>query len=149
MIERANPALQETDKVLAILADQNKGLAQLAVDSDTVLGPLARERDHIAGFINNATIAGEAAAERRNDIEQGFQSSSRTALKQLQSTMVQLRRFAEAGDAGRRRPPGRRPEPGRRHPGTRPFADAGTPGADKPRRRGRGQRPRPRRLEAA
>ena len=94
VIERADPALKQTDRVLAILAEQNKGLAQLAVDSDAVLAPLARERDHIAGFINNATIAGEAAAERSDDIEQGFVEFP-NALKELELTMVQLRRFAD------------------------------------------------------
>lgn len=95
VIYRADPALKETDKVLAILAKQNRGLAQLAVDSDAILQPLARERDHIAGFINNATTAGQAAAERAQDIERGFQDFP-PALQQLQPTMVQLRRFAEA-----------------------------------------------------
>src|SRR5262249_61908718 len=35
VIRRANPALQETDKVLAILAQQNNVLEQLATNSDT------------------------------------------------------------------------------------------------------------------
>src|SRR3954451_15206322 len=39
-IHRANPALRETDKVLNILAGKNRTLAQLAKDSDTVIGPL-------------------------------------------------------------------------------------------------------------
>ena len=38
------PALQETDKVLSILADQNKVLADLARNSDIVLAPLAAQR---------------------------------------------------------------------------------------------------------
>jgi phospholipid/cholesterol/gamma-HCH transport system substrate-binding protein len=96
VIKRADPALQETDKVLAQLADQNKQLAQLAADSDTILAPLARERQHLSGFIRNAAIAGQASAERRNDIELGLQRFP-AALNQLQLTMVQLRRFAESG----------------------------------------------------
>ena len=95
VIERANPALKETDRVLAILAKQNRGLAQLAADSDAILQPLARERDRIAGFINNATTAGEAAAERREDIELGFEEFP-SALSELESTMVELRRFEQA-----------------------------------------------------
>lgn len=93
VIKRADPALQETDKVLAILAKQNRGLAQLASDSDQILAPLARERTHVAGFIRNAADAGQAAAERQSDISLGFQRFP-PALKQLQSTMVQLRKFA-------------------------------------------------------
>lgn len=95
VIERANPALQQTDKVLAILAEQNQQLAQLQVDSDAILEPLAREKEHIAGFIKNATIAGEAAAERRADMEQGFVEFP-NALRELELTMVQLRRFSLA-----------------------------------------------------
>src|SRR5205823_14867344 len=38
-IHRANPALRDTDKVLAILASQNRTLADLAKNSDTVLTP--------------------------------------------------------------------------------------------------------------
>jgi phospholipid/cholesterol/gamma-HCH transport system substrate-binding protein len=93
VIRRADPALQETDKVLAMLADQNKGLAKLASDSDAILGPLAREREHVAGFIRNATTAGEAAAERRDDISRGLRDFP-PALDEIQSTMVQLRKFA-------------------------------------------------------
>ncbi len=95
VIRRADPALRETDEVLGQLAAQNKQLAQLAVDSDAILGPLAREREHLAGFIRNAAIAGEASAERRNDIVLGFRRFP-AALDQLEQTMVQLRRFAEA-----------------------------------------------------
>jgi phospholipid/cholesterol/gamma-HCH transport system substrate-binding protein len=95
VIERANPALQETDRVLEILADQNEGLAQLTADSDTILAALARERDSVAGFINNAAIAGQAAAERRDDIAEGFRRFP-PALEELEKTMVELRGFAEA-----------------------------------------------------
>ncbi len=108
VIERANPALKQTDKVLATLAAQNKQLAQLAVDSDAVLAPLARERQHLAGFIRNAAIAGSAAAERRDDLVAGIEEFP-NALTELQSTMVELQRFSEqatpvAVDLGRAAP---------------------------------------------
>lgn len=96
VIRRANPALRETNEVLSQLAAQNHQLAQLAADSDAILTPLARERSHVAGFIRNATIAGEAAAERRDDIVLGFQRFP-DALEQLELTMDQLTKFAEAG----------------------------------------------------
>ena len=47
IVDRADPALRETNKVLAILAQQNHALAELARNSDTVLAPLAREREPI------------------------------------------------------------------------------------------------------
>ena len=55
VIRRANPALQETDKVLQILARQNDQLEQLAVNSDTVLAPLARDRAQVASAIRNSS----------------------------------------------------------------------------------------------
>ena len=94
VIRRADPALQQTDKVLATLAKQNQQLAQLAQDSDTILQPLSEQRQHLAGFIRNAATAGTAAAERRDDIVAGFDEFPK-ALRELQSTMVELRRFAE------------------------------------------------------
>ena len=42
VIKRASPALQELDKVLQILANENHVLAKLAVDSDQALQPLAK-----------------------------------------------------------------------------------------------------------
>ncbi len=44
VIHRANPALRDTDKVLAVLASQNRTLADLAKNSDRVLIPLAAKR---------------------------------------------------------------------------------------------------------
>ena len=94
VIERADPALQQTDKVLATLAEQNKQLAQLAKDSDTVLTPLARERQHLAGFIRNAATAGQrrrrAQRRHRRRLQRVPERPARAA-----STMVQLRGFAE------------------------------------------------------
>jgi phospholipid/cholesterol/gamma-HCH transport system substrate-binding protein len=73
VIRRADPALKETDKVLKILASQNDVLQRLAVDSDTILAPLARERTHVSGAIANSGEVAQATAERgdalRADIE--------------------------------------------------------------------------------
>ncbi len=101
MIRRADPALQQTDKVLATLAEQNKQLAQLAEDSDTILAPLAAQRQHLAGFIRNAAIAGSAAAERRDDIVAGFDEFP-NALRELQQHDG---RAARASPSRRRRSP--------------------------------------------
>ncbi len=96
VVRRANPALQQTDRVLAILADQNKQLAQLAKDSDTALAPLARERRAVSGFISSAGETATASAERREEIGAGIARMPRF-LRELQSTMRELRGFAEAG----------------------------------------------------
>ncbi len=73
IVDRANPALRQTNRVLKILADQDAQLDSLASDGDTVLEPLARNRTSITGFLTNARIAGEATAERSEDLALQFQ----------------------------------------------------------------------------
>jgi ABC-type transporter Mla subunit MlaD len=89
VIRRANPALQQTDRVLAILASQNKVLNELAVNSDTVLAPLARERKSVAGAIRNSSDVAKATAERRDDLEADIQTLPKF-LDELKPTMEQL-----------------------------------------------------------
>src|SRR3954463_282094 len=93
-IHRANPALRETDKVLAVLAGQNRVLADLARDSDTVIAPLAEKRRRIANFIVEANKTGTATAERGADIERSFERFP-GFLRQLQPTLQQLSDFAD------------------------------------------------------
>jgi virulence factor Mce-like protein len=93
-IHRANPALRETDKVLAILAKQNKVLADLAVSSDRVLSPLAAKRARLAHFINAANETGTATAERSADIERTFELFP-GFLRELRPTLQQLGDFAD------------------------------------------------------
>jgi phospholipid/cholesterol/gamma-HCH transport system substrate-binding protein len=90
VIDRANPALQQTDRVLKILADQNQALASLASNGDTVLEPLAREREHITGFMANAQVAAAATAERKAELEAQLQKLPRF-LGELRLTMKDLR----------------------------------------------------------
>src|SRR3954454_15600009 len=96
VIDRANPALRQTDRVLAILAQQNQQLASLASNGDQALEPLARERAHISGFFHNAAIAGKATAERSADLEAGLQKFPAT-LRQVRQTMTSLKSFADQG----------------------------------------------------
>jgi ABC-type transporter Mla subunit MlaD len=96
VIHRANPALRETDEVLAILAKQNRELAKLASDSDRVLAPLARERERFAHFIVAANETGEATAERRGDIARGFELLP-SFLRELRLLMVDLEGLTDQG----------------------------------------------------
>jgi ABC-type transporter Mla subunit MlaD len=96
VIHRANPALRETDEVLAILAEQNRVLARLAEDSDRVLGPLAREREAFADWIVQANETGEASAERRVDLRRGINRLP-AFLRELRLLMADLEGLTDEG----------------------------------------------------
>jgi virulence factor Mce-like protein len=89
VIRRANPALGETDKVFKILASQNHQLAKLADDSQTVLAPLAKERNQISGFIRSANTTSVAVAARAHAESQTFHLFP-TFLSQLRPLLADL-----------------------------------------------------------
>ena len=93
-IRRADPALRETDKVINILASENRTLAQLARDGDTVLAPLAQRRHQVADFIVRAGDVNQATAERSADLQRTFQRLPKF-LSELKPTMVRLGAFAD------------------------------------------------------
>ena len=93
-IHRANPALRDTDKVLAILARQNRTLADLARSSDRVLQPLAARRRQVADFIVQANKTAQATAERRADISGSIRRLP-AFLRQLRPTLVDLGALAD------------------------------------------------------
>ena len=88
-IHRANPALRDTDRVLAMLAGQNRTLAQLAVDSDRVLAPLAARRKRVSDFVVQANTTAQATAERSDALMRTFERFP-TFLRQLRPTLTDL-----------------------------------------------------------
>jgi phospholipid/cholesterol/gamma-HCH transport system substrate-binding protein len=94
VIRRANPALQELDRVLAILAGENHVLAKLAVDSDEALAPLAAVRGRVADFIVQANKVAQATAAHRGALARNL-ADFPPFLKQLGPAMERLGRFAE------------------------------------------------------
>ncbi|MCX6386142.1 MAG: MlaD family protein [Solirubrobacterales bacterium] len=94
-IRRSNPALAQTDEVLKILASQNKILAELATNSDTVLAPLARDRERVVGFIVNANNVNQAVAERGAAFERNLELLP-SFLTQLTPTMERIGGLAGA-----------------------------------------------------
>jgi phospholipid/cholesterol/gamma-HCH transport system substrate-binding protein len=107
VVRRADPALRQADRVLAVLAAQNRALAQLASDSDAILQPLARQRRHLTGFLAGAGETAAATAERGADLEAGI-ARLPSFLRELRLTMRDLGGFAtqatpvvsELGEAG-------------------------------------------------
>jgi phospholipid/cholesterol/gamma-HCH transport system substrate-binding protein len=88
-VKRAVPALRETDQVLAILADQNKTLANLTHDADTVIGDLAANRKNVGRFVTETRQTAQASAERRAQIAASLQRLP-TFLRELKPTMAKL-----------------------------------------------------------
>ena len=109
VIDRANPALRQTDRVLKILADQSDQLDRARRQRRhraRAAGPTTATA--ITGFITNARIAGEATAERGDDLEAQLQKFPAT-LREVRLTMTKLKDFADQGtplmDRHRRRRP--------------------------------------------
>jgi virulence factor Mce-like protein len=94
-VERALPALRETDRVLAILAEQNRTLATLTRDADAVIGDLAENRNDVGRFVTETRQTAGASAERRREIAASLERLP-TFLRELEPTMAQL---GEAADA--------------------------------------------------
>ncbi len=94
VIKRANPALAELDKVLAILASENKVLAKLASDSDRALAPFARVRNQVADFIVQSNKVAQATAAHRGAVAKSFQDFP-PFLEQFGPAMERIARFAE------------------------------------------------------
>jgi len=94
VIKRANPALEELDKVLAILASENKVLAKLAVDSDKALGPFAKVREHVADFVVQSNKVSQATAATRGSLERNLKLLP-PFLERLGPALERVQRFAE------------------------------------------------------
>ncbi|HST42413.1 MAG TPA: MlaD family protein [Conexibacter sp.] len=94
-IRRANPALDEFDRLLRTLGDENKVLARLAEDSDVDLSVLARERESISNFIDKAAITATATAQQGDALERNFELLPQF-LDEFTPTMARLEEFSTA-----------------------------------------------------
>ena len=67
-IRRANPALQQANRLLAILDRDRRTLGRLIDASDVVIARLARDRTRVTSFIDRADRVAGAVADRRGDL---------------------------------------------------------------------------------
>jgi phospholipid/cholesterol/gamma-HCH transport system substrate-binding protein len=108
LVKRANPVLRDVDRLFGILSAQRDRLAQLVSDSEAILGPLSRERAHVAGFFTNAGAAAQVSAENGADVEASLRKLPRF-LREFRLTMRSLKGFSDAAtpvftDLGRAAP---------------------------------------------
>jgi phospholipid/cholesterol/gamma-HCH transport system substrate-binding protein len=94
VVKRADPALRELDKVLAIFAGENKTLAKLAVDSNQALAPFAAVRDRVADFIVQSNTVARATAEHRAALAQNL-ADFPAFLRQLGPAAERIGAFAD------------------------------------------------------
>jgi ABC-type transporter Mla subunit MlaD len=94
VIRGANPALRELDKVLRILADQNRLLADGARAGDRVLAEWAQKRKNVSNLIVQANITAQATAEERAKLEENFETFPEF-LRELKPTMARLGSLSE------------------------------------------------------
>jgi ABC-type transporter Mla subunit MlaD len=96
VIHRADPALGDTDKVVQILAKQNRQLAQLSTDSNRVLAPLAQVKHAIADFVVQANTTAKASASRAPDISRSINEFP-PFLRALRPLVADLGQLADQG----------------------------------------------------
>ncbi len=94
VIKRANPALAELEKVLAILASQNKVLSELAVNSNKALGPWAGVRAQFANFIAESEKVSQASANQSAALKENL-AAFPAFLEQLGPAMDRIGHFAD------------------------------------------------------
>jgi phospholipid/cholesterol/gamma-HCH transport system substrate-binding protein len=71
-IRRGAPALRNLNRVLNILAGQNRIIRDLNVNSDQVIGKLAANKANVQRFIDEANDTAAASASRRADLARDF-----------------------------------------------------------------------------
>ncbi len=94
VIVRADPGLRELNKVLHVLASENHVLADLAVESDRALAPLAANREDVAGFVEHSNAVAQASARHLAALEANL-ARLPAFLQQLGPATERVRRFAE------------------------------------------------------
>ncbi|CAN5209617.1 hypothetical protein BH24ACT23_BH24ACT23_06910 [soil metagenome] len=87
------PALTELQGATSTLRSQRKMIRQLNTDSANILGELARQRNSIVDFVDEAEDAARLSNERREDLSTDFNLLD-DFLAEFQPTLVELDRLA-------------------------------------------------------
>jgi len=93
VLHRSNPALREFEKVLGILASENKLLGNLAVESARALAPITRDRKQFAEFFAQSNTITTATAKHRGALAENL-ASFPAFLRQLGPALKRLEAFS-------------------------------------------------------
>src|ERR1700760_1287730 len=95
-IKKANPTLRDVDKIFGELTEQKIQLAQLAAESQEILEPLTREKEHVLGFLARSGEGAEASSNHGAELEAALRKFPKF-LVEFRQTMGNLKRFSDAG----------------------------------------------------
>jgi phospholipid/cholesterol/gamma-HCH transport system substrate-binding protein len=93
VLHRSNPALRELEKVLNILASENRVLGHLSVESARALAPVARDRKQLADFFAQSNKLATATAKHRGALSETL-ASFPAFLRQLGPAIKRLEAFS-------------------------------------------------------
>ncbi len=96
-LHRADPALTETDNLLALLANDANTIKNLNVNANTVITALAKNNTQVQRFIQYADRASTDSATQANNIQLTWQRLP-AFLQQLRPTLAKLGAAADAQD---------------------------------------------------
>ena len=96
-LQRAVPALTQTDSLLKLLADNSRTLAHLAASSNTVITALADNRTQVQRFVTEANNSATATATQQGNLKATFQKLPRF-LEQLRPALTQLGAASDANE---------------------------------------------------
>jgi virulence factor Mce-like protein len=125
-IRRANPALQETRRVLGILSADRARLRSLIGASDQVIARLAEHRGSIKGFLRHGAAVAQVTAQRSAKLEDSARRLP-ALLAEAQPALSNLRTLAEQGTPILRDAGAAAPQLRRLAQGAGPLADAARP----------------------
>src|SRR5947209_2375947 len=95
LLHHAAPALQQTDRVLSMLANQHQIIENFISDSNTVVTQLDQNKTDVARWVKEAGNTAAISATRQADIAAGFQRLPRF-LDELKPTMQRLGELTDA-----------------------------------------------------
>jgi phospholipid/cholesterol/gamma-HCH transport system substrate-binding protein len=93
ILDRFDPTFLNVNKILKILANENKNLIRLAEDGDRSLKALAENRDHIVGLFKNADAASRATNAKQQELAETLELLP-GFLDELEETAPVLENFA-------------------------------------------------------
>jgi virulence factor Mce-like protein len=88
-LDRAVPALTETDSLLNLLANDSHTIQHLTTTANTLVSALANGSDQIKRFLRDANTAATDTATQNNNLKATFQNLP-SFLEQLRPTLAQL-----------------------------------------------------------